>query len=179
MGVGCLRILEIGTGCGNNLKYYPKNTRLIALEPNENMWKHFHNKLRQYPYIILENAITGSAEDMSIIDDNTIDVIVSTHVLCSVCDIKKCLKEIKRVLSPNGRFIYVEHVAYESGTLLYRFQSWIEYLWKLFNDDCRLTLQTSRLIRETNFTSINEQSVVVKDLFITLIRPHIFGIAYK
>ncbi|CAG2164561.1 unnamed protein product [Oppiella nova] len=178
-GVGCLRVLEIGIGSGNNLKYYPRNTRLITIEPNPHFRTKFDAKLKDFPSIILEKAVTGTAEDMSTIEDNCVDVVVSTHVLCSVYDIQQCLKEIRRVLAPDGKFIYVEHVSYELGSLEHRFQSWIEYFWRLVNDDCRITLQTSRYIRDANFSSVDEKSVLVKELFITLIRPHIFGIASK
>lgn len=178
-GSGCLRILEIGIGSANNLRFYPTKTRLITVEPNCNFDGLLQKKLQDFPHIVLEKSINGCAEDMSAIEDESIDVVVSTHVLCSVSDIKQCLKEIRRVLQPNGRFLYVEHVSYESGSLEQKIQTWVEYVWKLFNDDCRLTLQTSRFIKEANFSSIDEQSVVVKELLIALIRPHIFGIAYK
>ena len=178
-GKGCLRILEIGIGGGNNLKFYPNSTHLITVEPNSNFDGLLEKKLEDYPNIILEKAINGTAEDMSGIEDNSIDVVISTHVLCSVSDVKRCLKEIRRVLQPNGRFIYVEHVSYELGSIQHKIQTWVEYVWKLFNDDCRLTLQTSQYIRDADFRSIDEQSLVVKELLISLIRPHIFGIAYK
>ena len=178
-GVGCIRILEIGIGSGNNLKFYPNNTHLIAVEPNPYFDSCFEKKLGDFPHIVLEKSITGSAEDMSDIEDNSVDVVVSTHVLCSVNDIKQCLKEIRRVLQPNGRFIYVEHVSYESGSVYQKIQTWVEYIWKMFNDDCKLTLHTSQYIRDADFSSIEEQSIIVNELLITLIRPHIFGIAYK
>ncbi len=178
-GIGCIRLLEIGIGSGNNLKFYPNKTRLISVEPNSHFETYFEKNRKKFPNIILEKSIAGTAEDMSTIADNSIDVVVSTHVLCSVSDIKTCLSEIKRVLIPNGKFIYVEHVAYESGTFYRRLQSWVQWIWKIFNDDCRLTVETSQLISEAEFSSVDQQYCIVNELSISLIRPHIFGIATK
>jgi ubiquinone/menaquinone biosynthesis C-methylase UbiE len=178
-GIGCIRLLEIGIGSGNNLKFYPNNTRLISVEPNSHFDTYFEKNRKKFPNIILEKSIAGTAEDMSTIADNSIDVVVSTHVLCSVSDVQTCLNEIKRVLIPNGKFIYVEHVAYETGTFCRRLQTSVEWIWKIFNDDCRLTAETSQLIREAEFSSVDEQYCIVNELSIGLIRPHIFGTATK
>ena len=37
---------------------------------------------------------------MPMVEDNSVDVVVMTLVLCSVDDVKKCVQEAKRVLVP-------------------------------------------------------------------------------
>ena len=43
--------------------------------------------------------------------DESADVVVSSLVLCTVGDVDQVLAEVRRVLRPGGRFVFVEHVA--------------------------------------------------------------------
>ena len=42
--------------------------------------------------------------------DSEFDYVVATFALCSVPDPVRTVKEMKRVLKPNGRIILIEHV---------------------------------------------------------------------
>ena len=42
--------------------------------------------------------------------DNSFDYIICTFVLCSVPDPVKTLKEMKRVVKPNGKILMIEHM---------------------------------------------------------------------
>lgn len=46
--------------------------------------------------------------------DNTFDVIVSTCVFCSVPDPVMGLKEIRRVIKPEGKIVMLEHMRSEN-----------------------------------------------------------------
>jgi ubiquinone/menaquinone biosynthesis C-methylase UbiE len=48
----------------------------------------------------MEKFILTNAEDMKEVEDNSMDVVVSTLVLCSVRNVKQTLKEVHRVLAP-------------------------------------------------------------------------------
>ena len=43
-------------------------------------------------------------------DDDSFDVAVSTLVLCGVDDQPRALRELRRVLRPGGRLLFIEHV---------------------------------------------------------------------
>ena len=55
----------------------------------------------------MERFVVGMAEDMKDIADGSIDVVVSTLVLCSVRSIEKTMKEIQRVLVPVDIYDYL------------------------------------------------------------------------
>ena len=97
---GVLRILEIGPGPGYNFEFYPPNSQLTVAEVNPFFKKQFFAKQSQYPLIKMERFIVGFAEDMKDVADNSIDIVVSTMVLCSVRSIEGALQEIQRVLAP-------------------------------------------------------------------------------
>lgn len=48
----------------------------------------------------MEKFILSQAEDMRHVEDESVDVVVSTLVLCSVRDVQRTLKEVQRVLVP-------------------------------------------------------------------------------
>ena len=54
-------------------------------------------------------VLRAPAEDLPF-EDNTFDVAVSTLVLCGVDDQARALGELRRVLRPGGRLIFIEHV---------------------------------------------------------------------
>ena len=53
----------------------------------------------------MERFVLGKAEDMKDIEDGSMDIVVSTVVMCSVQSIEKSLKEIQRVLAPVNIFL--------------------------------------------------------------------------
>ena len=54
-------------------------------------------------------VLRAPAEDLPF-EDETFDVVVSTLVLCGVDDQPRAVREIRRVLRPGGRFLFLEHV---------------------------------------------------------------------
>lgn len=94
------RILEIGIGTGGNLPFYPENIKKItAIDSYIREINNDRIEVDLRPY---------ECENMKF-EDNSFDVVVSTFCLCSVSDVNKALKEVRRVLKNNGRFLVLEH----------------------------------------------------------------------
>uniref|UniRef100_A0A2L2YE28 Methyltransferase-like protein 7A n=1 Tax=Parasteatoda tepidariorum TaxID=114398 RepID=A0A2L2YE28_PARTP len=91
-----LDILEIGIGPGANLQFYPENSNLTALDMNPSFFQIFHNNRKKYPQVKLVRTVLNWAEDMNEVEDSAYDVVISTHVLCSVKNIESVMKEVKR-----------------------------------------------------------------------------------
>jgi ubiquinone/menaquinone biosynthesis C-methylase UbiE len=117
----------------------------------------------------------GLAESLEV-EDNSIDVVVSTHVLCSVTDLATTLQEIKRVLKPNGRFLFIEHVAGECGTWTRTIQDGIKPVWKIMFDNCHPNRETGKILETAGFERVDFQQF---NLSIPIVKPHIMGIARK
>lgn len=99
-------MLEVGVGEGTNFEFYPNNCNLTALEYNEYFEKKFTENVNKFSKIKSPKFVNGSVEDMHEFEDNTFDVILCTHVLCSVSDVAQGLKEIRRVLKEVYGFAY-------------------------------------------------------------------------
>jgi len=95
-----LTLVEIGAGAGANFGYYPDGTVVNCVDPNDKFNTYLLSNAAKFPNVKLGNFHVGHAEDMSFIESNSVDVVVSTLVLCSVDNIEKCLQEIIRILKP-------------------------------------------------------------------------------
>ena len=106
-------VLEIGGGTGANLPCYgPAVTSLTITEPQPPMLRRLEHTVREHsagqpgPSA---RVLRAPAEDLPF-DDHSFDVAVSTLVLCGVDDQPRALRELRRVLRPGGRLLFIEHV---------------------------------------------------------------------
>jgi ubiquinone/menaquinone biosynthesis C-methylase UbiE len=100
-------VLEIGFGTGLNLPHYPRAvTALHAVDPSSMLRERVAGRLAQAPFPVHIQIL--SAERLPY-DDATFDCAVSTFTLCSIPDPVVALREMRRVLKPNGRFLFLEH----------------------------------------------------------------------
>jgi len=132
-------VLEIGPGTGANLRYLPNGVRLMGVEPNPFMQSYLRKEAHKLDLSI--DVRIGTADALPV-PDNSIDVVISTLVLCCVPTPQRCLQEILRVLKPGGRFLFIEHVAAPRGTRLWRIQNLVTPLWKRLGDGCHPNRET-------------------------------------
>lgn len=133
------RTLELGAGTGLNLEHYPDAvTELTLTEPFGPMAR----RLRERVAVGGRSArvIEAPAERLPI-DDDSIDTVVVTLVLCTVGDVNAALAEIARVLRPGGRMLFLEHVR-SSEPDLARWQDRLERPWRFVGHDCHCNRDT-------------------------------------
>jgi SAM-dependent methyltransferase len=140
------RVLEIGAGTGLNLEHYPEAVDEIVLtEPEPGMrWR-------------LEQRAATAGRQVSVVDsgaeelpfaDGCFDAVVSTMVLCTVPHPITALAEIRRVLRPDGRLLFIEHVRADDEPRLARWQDRLEAPWRAFGEGCRCNQPTLALLDE-------------------------------
>ncbi|MBE8986906.1 class I SAM-dependent methyltransferase [Nostoc sp. LEGE 12450] len=167
------KVLEIGPGTGPNLPYYPKDIHWIGIEPNPHMHSYLQKQAKKLGLNI--DLRIGNAEWLDA-EDNSIDTVVSTLVLCSVPNIDYTLQAILRVLKPGGRFLFIEHVAASKGTVLREVQSAICPIWKVIGDGCHPDRETLIALENAGFSSVNYERF---DAQLPIVSPHIIGVATK
>jgi ubiquinone/menaquinone biosynthesis C-methylase UbiE len=169
-------VVEIGPGTGANLAYLPHGCRWIGVEPN----RYMHPQLRRRAVDAGVEAEfrLGSAERIEA-SDAIADVAVSTLVLCSVPDMARCLAEIRRVLKPGGRFLFIEHVIGKTRAL--RIAQWfMRPAWYAFGDGCRTNRDIASAIRSAGFRSVEiEEFVAPSPPMPRWVAPHIAGEAIR
>lgn len=166
-------ILELGPGAGPNFRYYPAGTEWLGLETNS----HLHNTLRRgwEQRGINGRLLDGSVEDIPL-PDASVDAVVSTFVLCTVPDVTRVLHEVRRVLRPEGRFFFFEHVAAPQGSVLHGMQRLARPVWKVLANGCSPDRNTEGILRSAGFSSVTAERFVMR---VPLVAPHITGIAVK
>ncbi|XP_015909039.1 thiol S-methyltransferase TMT1A [Parasteatoda tepidariorum] len=173
-----LEILEIGIGPGANLQFYPENSNLTVLDVNPSFLEVFNKNKKNYPQVNYKKTILKPAEDMSEIPDDTFDVVVSTHVLCSVKNVENALKEVKRVLKPNGKYLFLEHVAYPRNQAGYFIQNYVAPIWRLYLAGCNPNRTSAEYIKKAGFKDVHVEVSYLSALMVYF-RPNILGIATK
>jgi SAM-dependent methyltransferase len=144
----CGRTLEIGGGTGLNLLHYPESLEeLIIVEPDPAMRSHLEKKLNRRGR--QARLVDAPAERLPFAD-GSVDTVVSTMVLCTVDAPDIALREIARVLHPDGQLLFLEHVRSESPTLA-RWQDRLAGPWSRFARGCRCNRATAELIAACGF----------------------------
>ena len=170
-------VLEVGAGTGLNLPFYPPAlTRLVLSEPDAHMRRKLSQKARAQNWGRAE-VLDASLEDLPIPDD-AFDAVVGTLVLCSVARLDHALAQIRRVLKPRGRFVFLEHVAAEDRPRRLRWQHRLEPLWKRLSGNCHLTRRTADAIVAGGFAIVHIRRESMRKAW-PLVRPTIRGIAVK
>lgn len=100
---GKVALLELGCGTGANFQFYPAGCRITCLDPNPHFEKFLTKSMAENRHLQYEQFVVASGEDMRQVADSSMDVVVSTLVLCSVQSPRRVLQEVKRVLRPVSR----------------------------------------------------------------------------
>lgn len=95
-------ILDIGCGNGHLLYQFRDSfKKLVGLEYSAHRLSQAKANLIDFNFVPLQ----GSAEDMSTIETNSVDRIVSADTVEHVPDVYLAAKEMYRVLKPNGTLV--------------------------------------------------------------------------
>jgi ubiquinone/menaquinone biosynthesis C-methylase UbiE len=109
------RVLDVGVGSGLNLPFYARQAReIFGLDPSPALLARAGGNAQHLniPVHLLE----GSAERIPLAD-RSMDTIVLTWTGCSISDIRTALGEMRRVLKPGGRLLFVEHETTVTGAV--------------------------------------------------------------
>jgi SAM-dependent methyltransferase len=139
------RVLEIGAGTGLNVEHYPAGSDVLYTEPDP----HMARRLRARGV----EVVAAGAEALPF-PDATFDTVVSTLVLCTVPDVPAALREIKRVLMPAGRLLFLEHVRAAPGTKLERWQDRLHGPWHALACGCNCNRDLLRELSAASFSVV-------------------------
>src|SRR5258705_6375137 len=104
----CGSVLEIGLGTGLNLPHYPLQvTKLTVVEPEQMLASRVAGRVSRARMPVEQFRLDASRRLP--FDDNTFDSAVTTLTLCSIADVAPALAEIRRLLKPEGRCVFLEH----------------------------------------------------------------------
>jgi SAM-dependent methyltransferase len=133
------RVLELGAGTGLNLAHYPAELAdLVLTEPERPMLRRLAPRAaRRTPPA---TAVLAPAERLPF-EDASFDTVVSTLTLCTVDDLHASLAVVRRVLTPGGRLLFLEHVRAHDARAARR-QDRLAPLWRRVGHGCHCNRDT-------------------------------------
>ncbi|WP_029585533.1 class I SAM-dependent methyltransferase [Bradyrhizobium sp. URHD0069] len=142
------RVLEIGVGSGMNLPFYrPPVREVLALEPAPRLL----NMARSASHVtgLPVSFLEASAEAIPL-DKSSVDTVVTTWTLCSIPQAATALAEMRRVLRPGGKLLFVEH-GLAPDEAVRRWQHRLTPAWRYISGGCHLNRPIRSMIEGTGF----------------------------
>ena len=168
-------VLEIGGGTGANLPFYGNEvTKLTIAEPEEPMARRLRRRLRNYAIPV--TVVSAIAEQLPL-PPQSIDYVVSSLVLCTVRNPIKALAEVRRVLKPSGRLLFIEHVRSENPQVA-RWQDRLQRPWSWIGNGCHCNRTTVETISSAGFLICTQEQHELPRAP-AIVRPLIVGVAKR
>lgn len=173
VGLASGRVLEIGGGTGANLPFYgDKVTELVITEPEEPMARRLEGKLATST---IQAVVTRAPAEKLPFADASFDFAVSTLVLCTVDDPGTSLAEIRRLLKPDGKLLFLEHVRSDDPGLA-RWQDRLHGLQVRIGHGCHCNRDTLASIESAGFSVVELENTELRKAP-PILRPLIVGVA--
>jgi len=149
-------VLEVGIGSGRNIPFYsPTVTRVHGVDPSAELLAMASKKIDLVRFPV--ELTCHSAEHLPV-DSSSIDTVVTTWVLCSIPDPLAALHEMRRVLKPEGRLLFVEH-GFSPDPNVHAWQRRLNPIWKRIGGGCNLDRKIDRLIASAGFSVAQLQTM--------------------
>jgi ubiquinone/menaquinone biosynthesis C-methylase UbiE len=143
------RTLELGAGTGLNLAHYTDAvTELVLTEPDPHMARRLRKRLGEEPPAPGRVEVIEAQAERLPFEDQSFNTVVSTLVLCSVESPGGAAAEIARVLKPDGRLLYLEHVR-SGDPAVARWQDRLERPWGWLGAGCHPNRDTLAQLEAT------------------------------
>ncbi len=130
-------VLELGCGGGINMEFYDpaRINSFSGVDPSPGLLDMSREAAQSFG---MEADIRGGIGEAMPFGDASFDTVVCTFTLCSVDEQRDVLSEMRRVLRPGGKALFLEHgSAPDAG--VQKWQRRIEPIWKRIGGNCHLT----------------------------------------
>jgi ubiquinone/menaquinone biosynthesis C-methylase UbiE len=169
VGLASGTVLEVGVGSGHNLPFYGSDVvTVFAVDPSRELWKMAERRSARLRCPV--EFFATSAERIPI-SDESIDTVVVTWTLCTIPDVGRAVHEMKRVLKPGGRLIFIEHGAAPDPRVR-RWQDRLNPVWRRIAGGCRLNRKIDELLERGGFRLIDVERAYAGG-------PKVFDYTYK
>lgn len=163
--------LEIGFGTGLNLPYYPVAVTGLTVIDSENLLPNrIARRIAECPIPTVRMQL--DAQGRLPFENGTFDSVVTTLTLCSITDPAPALAEIRRVLKPDGKFIFFEHGRSDDAAIARR-QDRFNPLQRVIGVGCNMNRKIDELIAAGGFR------IVELDRFLMPKTPRLLAEMYR
>lgn len=143
------KVLEVGFGSGRNLPFYPPGVEgLVAVDPSGESAALARARIARAPFPVDYVRLAG---EHIAAPDQSFDCVVSTFTLCSIPDPVAALGQLRRVLKPGGKLLFVEH-GLSPDASVQRWQHRLNGVQRALFGGCHLNRDTTRLLTGAGFS---------------------------
>lgn len=143
------RVFELGCGGGMNQPYYDtaKVTGFAGIDPSAVLLEDARREALAKGW---DADIREGFGEAIPFEDESFDTAVCTYTMCSVDDQAQVLKEMRRILKPGGKLLFLEHGrAPDVGVA--KWQNRIEPVWKRIMGNCHLSREVTGAVKAHGF----------------------------
>lgn len=138
-------VLEIGFGTGLNLPHYPQAvTWLTAIDPADLLPGKVARRIAAASIPV--EMVHLDAERLPF-EAGRFDYVVSTFTLCTIPEPIAALREVQRVLKPDGTYLFLEHGRSDDPGVA-RWQDRLNPIQRVIGCGCNLNRPIDGLIRQ-------------------------------
>jgi ubiquinone/menaquinone biosynthesis C-methylase UbiE len=164
-------VLEVGFGTGLNLPHYPQSvTKITAVDPARALADRVEERINRSRIPVEQVQMDASLRLP--FDDESFDCVVTTFTLCSIPDARAALREMRRVLKPSGRYIFLEHGRSDDPRTARR-QDFFNPLQRLVGCGCNMNRRIDQMVREAEFEIVELDRSLLPDT------PRVLGEIYR
>ena len=164
-------VLEIGFGTGLNLPYYPAEvTKITALDAENFRPELVHQRIAKSP--IPSSKFASTQGGNLPFAAASFDTVISTWTLCSIANVEAALLEVKRVMKPDGDFLFCEH-GRSDDVKIASWQDRLNPLQKIVGCGCNMNRAIDTLVKNSGF------EITKLDRFLMPNAPRILGETYR
>ncbi|AWB96766.1 hypothetical protein DCE93_03010 [Agromyces badenianii] len=155
------RVLEIGAGEGENFGALHSDVEWVGLEPDAARRAELATRAREWGH--RAEPLDARAEAIPL-PDHSVDGVVATYVLCSVDDPAIALAEVRRVLAPGGRVVFIDHVVAPPHTAKRAVQRAATPFTAKFCHGCHWDRDSARALAEAGFLGDDVRPLRVRSM---------------
>ncbi|MHB8500253.1 MAG: class I SAM-dependent methyltransferase [Candidatus Acidiferrales bacterium] len=141
-------VVEVGIGSALDLAYYSSNVvHPCGIDASSELLQMTRQKTEgiAFPVTLLNHTVERIP-----LENHSRDTVVMTWVLCSIAEDLTALREMKRVLKPDGRLLFLEH-GFAPELKIQSWQNRLAPIWKRIGGGCWPNNKIDELISRAGF----------------------------
>lgn len=143
-------VLEVGFGTARNLPHYQPAVRSVTgLDPMPTEGLAIVEQRIAQARFPVERTVLRADGELPF-DAGRFDCVLTTWTLCSIPDPLTALSEMRRVLKPGGRYLFIEHGRSERARTA-RWQDRLNPLWRGLTGGCNMDRRMDALVEQGGF----------------------------
>lgn len=125
-------VLEIAAGTGLSFPFYVHAREVVATDSDSSMLRRARRRAASAPCRV--QLLQADAEALPF-ENDTFDTVLMAFGLCTIPHPESALREANRVVKPDGRLLFLEHVR-SNGRRVARLQDLVAPAWSRLTGGC-------------------------------------------